>query len=197
MDNELIITVLSILAIVLSIIAIYLTKQGNNISKALNKIETERDFLEYKKGEINLLNYVVTYFICNYQRTKVIGEKFEIDTDKSFTMNYITEIELLATKFDNFINSPFYLRLHKNYPLIGTISVFLRKESMYINKNLAVQKPYGYNHDVWNKMYETFKLLRTEANNSENLRNAFSTDQISDLFKYAEQINDCLKKQNK
>ena len=79
--------------------------------KAIN-IEKNRDIVEIEKGKTALLNLTARYFILNLQRTDFIGKTFNVKTDSNFTANYIVELELIASQFDNLMTSSYYAELY-------------------------------------------------------------------------------------
>lgn len=185
-------TVCTVIAIVISIIAIILSIKNNNLSEALNEIEIERDNLEYEKGKVALLNLISKYFILNYQRTEFNGTNFRTRTESSYSDNYVKEIEMLSQQFDNLIDNPYYTKLYNKYPFIGSISLFLRKEIMFLNKAKSENKEYGYDHDVWRIMYDAFSNLRKEISSKTRMNSeqeAIASEELKAVFEYAEKVN--------
>ncbi len=174
--------IISGLAFIGSIIALYLVNQANNIEK-------NRDIIELEKGKTSLLNLTSRYFILNLQRTDFIGTKFSVKTDSNFTSNYVEELGLIASQFDNLMNSSYYTVLYKKYPMIGVMSVFIRKEIMFIKINNSKGQPYGFDNDVWEKMFSTFEFLRREVKIE---KNKWSEILDNEIYKNAKQINDFL-----
>lgn len=178
-------TIFSILALVVSGIAIKLSIQANNI-------ERNRDKVELEKGKTALFNLTSRYFIVNYQRTEFNGTKFKVKTDSHTTANYVKELELIASQFDDLMTSSFYTELYKKYSMIGSSPVFIRKEIMYIKLNQSKGQPYGYDHDVWDRMFSNFEKLRGEIKLEDNEWSKF----LDEVYRYAKLVNETLSSKN-
>mgnify|MGYP001109540535 CR=1 FL=1 len=121
-EYEKILTVTTILSLVVAVFSVLLAYMMVNIEKNRDKIELE-------KGQYALLNLTSRYFIINYQRADFTDTKFKVKTDSCFTNNYVKELELIASKFDDLTNSPFFTLLYKENPVIGSIPVFIKKKN--------------------------------------------------------------------
>jgi hypothetical protein len=186
-----------LIPLIISIFALIQSYKANSLSASLKQIEVARDKLDYKKGEYALLNLLAKYFILNYQRTEFKGTLFRVKTQSPFIENYIEEIENLAHEYDNLTNSSFYLKLYKNYPFIGSVGIFLRKEKMFIKNSISEQKEYGYDNDVWSKMFDAFSLMRNEILSDKEMVDAktiIDSKEIQDIFVYAKNVNNSITK---
>lgn len=187
---ELITVIVSGCALILAIISISLA------SKAIN-IEERRDKIELEKGQYALLNLTSRYFILNYHRTEFTDTKFKVKTDPYVIDNYVKELELLASQFDDLMDSPFYTQLYKNYSIVGSMPVFMRKEIMFIKLAQSKKQPYGYDHDVWQNMYTTFETMINQLQPEQNLHIEESLQLIKDMQKYAKSVNNYHSSQKK
>jgi len=161
----------------------------------MKEIEIERDRIDYKKGEIALLNLVTKYFILNFQRTEFNGTHFLVKTQSPFVENYIEELGNLADEYDNLTNTSFYLKIYKKFPFIGSIGLFLRKEIMFIKNSISDKKEYGYDDDVWIKIYDAFSVLRNEILSDKEMNDAKSiieSKEVTDIFIYAQKVDNYL-----
>ncbi|MHB8337522.1 MAG: hypothetical protein ACYDEE_08905 [Ignavibacteriaceae bacterium] len=192
--------IITIVPITISVIAIIHSYKANDLSEALNRIEVTRDDLEYKKGKVALLSFVAQYFILNFQRSEYCGNTYKVKTESPYLENYIEEIEILSHKFDNIINNPYYMRLFEKYPFIFSISIFLRKEIMFINESKSKNKGFGYSNEVWGKMYDMFSSLRNEImseKETSSVQGLIESKEFVGIFEYAENVNNSFNKQNK
>ena len=160
--------------------------------KSLN-IERGKNKFELEKGKISLYNLTSRYFLINLQRTDFIGTSFKLKKDSAFDSNYRDELKNIATQIDTLMSSSYYTVLYKKYPMIGVMSVFIRKEIMFIDINNANNSQYGFDDEVWNKMFTTYELLREEIELNNNEWNDIIENEI---YKNAKQINDFLLKKN-
>jgi len=131
---------ISILATLISVGAIIISSQSN-------RIERKRDKTALKIGRTALHSYLKNYFIINIQRTKFEGSHFEVLQDQMHRSNYLSELRIISNRIDDLITEPYYSLLYQEYPLIGSIPVFIRKEIMYINEKTAKNENYPCN--VW------------------------------------------------
>lgn len=171
---------ISILAIIISIVAIIISSQSNSI-------ERKRDKVAIKIGRTALHSYLKNYFIINIQRTKFVGSNFNVLQDQMHRSNYTTELEIISNRIDDLITEPYYSLLYQEYPLIGSLPVFIRTEVMYINEKTAKNEEYGYDHKVWSQIYEAFIQLNKQL----ELENEMSPKDI-EISEYARKINDYL-----
>jgi len=157
------------------------------------KIEKKREKIELEKGKTALLNLTSNYFILNLQRTDFIGTTFNVKTDPNFTLNYVEGLEIIASQFDDLMTSSYYTELYKKYPMIGIMSVFIRKEIMFIKINKLKGQPYGFDNGVWERMFSTFEILRKEVNIEIN---EYTKILDNEIYKNAKSINEFLIKKN-
>jgi hypothetical protein len=179
MNSECIAIIISVLSIGFAVYSLILAR------KAIN-IETTRDKNELEKGKVAFLSLILRYFILNYQRTDFNNGKFNIKTDPFFYNNYVEELDSIASQFDELVNSSFHTVLFKKYPIIGSSSLFIRKEIMFNKLYNAKGNTYGYDHVTWERMFNTFEMLIKETQ-LEDDKNGPQT--IQDLLKYAKSIN--------
>ncbi len=178
---------ISLLAIIISIGSIIISIGSIIISNQSNRIERRRDKAALKIGKTALHSYLKNYFIINIQRTKFDASHFEVLQDEMHKLNYINELEVIANRIDDLITEPYYSLLYQEYPLIGSIPIFIRTEVMYINEKSTKNEKYGYDHKVWNQIYEAFKKLNKQL----ELENNISSKDI-EINEYAEKINNYL-----
>jgi hypothetical protein len=174
--------IISVFALLVSVYSIKMAKNAINIEK-------KRDIIELEKGKIALLNLTYRYFIVNLQRIDFVGTTFHVKNDSNVTSNYVNEIDLIATQFDNLMTSSYYVELYKRYPMIGVMPVFIRKEIMIIKDYNSKGQPYGLDNIVWERMFSTFELLKAEVR-IENTR--WSEIFNNEIYQTALKINDFL-----
>ena len=174
------------IAIIISIISFGGSIYSFVLAKKAIYIELNRDQTELEKGKVVFLNLVSRYFILNYQRTDFNAGKFNIKPEPYFYDNYVEELELIASQFDGFVNSSFHTILFKKYPIIGSSSLFIRKEIMYNKLYHARGELYGYDNLVWERMFDTFKILKEVTKLEDDYK---GPQTINDLYEYAISIN--------
>lgn len=185
----------ALIAIIISIFALIQSCEANKLSKELNKIETERDGREYEKGKVALINLIAKYFILNYQRTEFYGTNFSVRTKSPYSENYIEEIERLSNQFDELIDNPYYIKIFKKYPLIGSINLFLQKEIMFIKNSKSKNEQYGYDYKVWENMFKAFSVLRKEILSEKEMdsdKTLIESKELNDIYDYAKNVNEYL-----
>jgi hypothetical protein len=109
-------------------------------------------------GKSAFHSYIMTYFILNSHRTEFEGSSFKVSQETNNKQLYISEIKNLAERIDNLKTEPFYYKLYSKYSEIAFLPNFLRQEIKFLES-----KPeYGYDHDVWRKMYKAFTEINKE-----------------------------------
>jgi hypothetical protein len=170
------------LAFIVSAFSVIMAKKAINIEK-------NRDIIDLEKGKTALFNLTSRYFLLNLQRLDIIGTTFHVKNDSNFTSNYVDELELIASQFDNLMTTSYYAGLYKKYPMIGVMPVFIRKEIMFIKDNNSKGQQYGLDNVVWEKMFSTFEILQGEVK-IENTR--WSKILNDEIYQNAKKINDFL-----
>jgi hypothetical protein len=170
----------SIFALVVSVASLVIA----NITK---NIEKRRDSSESEMGKTALFSLTFRYFLINMQRIEFSGKEYKVKTDEYSISNYIEELELIASQFDVLTTTTYYSKLFKKFPMIGAMSVFIRKEIMFQKRSKSKGEKYGLDNDVWKKMFEAFDILKIEVplESSEGSR-AMDLE----IYKIAKQIND-------
>lgn len=172
--------IISIIALVVAIVSLFIANHAN-------RIEKKRDEFELEKGKTALLNLTLRYFILNFQRLDLDGKTLK--NDKNYTTTYINELDLLAFQFDNLITNSYYTILFNKYSIISTMSIFLRKEIMFIKINQEKGQQYGYDNVVWPYMLSTLETLMNEKSRKKNnLSNGIEYD----LYAYAKNVNNSI-----
>ena len=114
--------------------------------------------LSLNAGKSALHSYVMSYFVLNSLRTDFEGNKFTVSQEDDKRKIYMDGLKDLSQRMDNLKTENFYFIIYSKYPEIAFLPHFLREEIRYMESD----EEYGYNHDVWNKMYQAFMKINGE-----------------------------------
>jgi|SRR5690606_21103491 len=155
-----------VVMIIFGVIQYYTSKKANEAAELANKIQTQLNEFDIKKGELLLLGLTGKYFITVLNVWEQSGE---MRKDKLSIKKYSAGLKNLDKEFGDLLGNTFYINLLDKYPDINLLLFSLRGE--IIDKE---EKPNpGIDGKTFELFYNFYLNLKSNIKYSKSLDSSF------------------------